>query len=150
MIDRFQPAYFNYAPEISEPVLNEPARFDRFKQFASQVYQTLKTAHPDLPLMVSIALKSPGSQASQAIAEAFTAISEYVDIVGISVYPYAFFDDYQQRGDPANLPTDWLSQITTIAPENFLVRILACGCGGLYARYNPQKISIFSGQDIFP
>jgi hypothetical protein len=117
MIDRFQPAYFNYAPEISELMLNDPDRFDRFKLFASRVYQTIKAAHPDLPLMVSMALKSPGSTDAQTMTTNFTTIADYVDVVGISVYPYAFFNDQQDRGDPANLPSDWLNQITAIAPD---------------------------------
>jgi hypothetical protein len=36
MIDRFQPAYFNYAPEISELMLNDPDGFDRFKLSESE------------------------------------------------------------------------------------------------------------------
>ena len=37
-------------------------------------------------------------------------------MIGISVYPYAFFD-HADKGDPANLPSNWLSQIKDIAPD---------------------------------
>ena len=38
---------------------------------------------------------------------------QHIDVVGISVYPYIFFE-HADRGDPANLPADWLSQVTAI------------------------------------
>lgn len=118
MIDRFNPAYFNYAPEISELILNDSTttRFDAFVTFAQTVYGTIKAEHPDLPLMVSVALKSPGSTDAVTIQNRFSEISDYVDIVGISVYPYAFYA-HGDKGDPANMPSNWLSQILTIAGD---------------------------------
>ncbi len=115
MINRFNPAYFSYASEVSELMLKDPVRFQKFKTFASRVYAQIKAVYPNLPLMVSLALKTPGSADSQTITTGFADIADYVDMVGISVYPYAFYE-HSDRGDPANLPADWLSQITTIAP----------------------------------
>jgi hypothetical protein len=37
-----------------------------------------------------------------------------VDAVGVSVYPYVFFN-HADKGDPANLPANWLSQIQALA-----------------------------------
>lgn len=114
MIDRFNPAYFNYAPEVSELILNDLNEFNRFVTFSENVYTNIKTAHPDLPLMVSVALKSPGSTDALAIEAKFSKISEFVDIVGISAYPYAFYE-HSDKGNPENMPSDWISQISSIA-----------------------------------
>jgi hypothetical protein len=115
MIDRFDPDYFCYATEISELMLNAPNQFNLFVPFAQQVYDAIKARHPDLPIIVSLALKSPGSGASDIIARDFPRIADYVDMAGASVYPYAFFD----AGDaetPADMPDNWLSQINRLAP----------------------------------
>jgi hypothetical protein len=113
MIDRFHPSYFNYAPEVSELILNDPIKFNQFVIFSQRVYNTIKKVYPDLPLMVSIALKSPTSTDTVTIKSNFSKISDYVDVVGISVYPYAFYE-HNDKGDPANLPSDWISQISSI------------------------------------
>lgn len=116
MIDRFKPAYFNYAPEVSELILNDPVKFDQFVTFSKKVYQNIKRVHPDLPLMVSIALKSPDSTDTSTIKTNFAKIANFVDIVGISVYPYAFYE-HSDKGDPANMPSNWISQISSIAGD---------------------------------
>ena len=114
LIFRFQPLYFNYGTEISELMLNDPTAFDEYVEFARITHTVLKGIFPNLPLMVSIAMKSPGSAEMATIAAGFDRIRDYVDIVGVSTYPYVFFD-HADKGDPDNLPADWLSQITDIA-----------------------------------
>ena len=114
MIERFEPDYFNYAPEISELILNDVIKYSEFVTFSQRVYEAVKREHPDLPLLVSVALKTPGSAEAVAIAAGFPSILPYVDMVGVSAYPYAFFE-HSERGDPANLPEEWLQQITELA-----------------------------------
>lgn len=114
LIDRFNPDYFNYATEISELILNDPSAFDDFVSFAQAIYQRIKLVHPELPLMISIGLKEPGSLEARAIEISIGKIMDFVDIVGISVYPYAFFD-HDDKGNPAKLSANWLNQITNIA-----------------------------------
>lgn len=114
MITRFQPKYFEYGTEISELLVNDPAAFSDYLVFAEAVYTSLKSSFPDLQVMVSIALKSPGSAEMQAIEANIAAVLSYSDIVGISVYPYVFFS-HLDRGDPANLPDNWLSQVENFA-----------------------------------
>ena len=116
LIARFNPTYFNYAPEVSELMLNDATKFNEFKTFAQTVYTTIKGLYPNLKLMVSISLKTPGSTDMSTVTSGFADISAYVDVAGISVYPYAFFG-HSDAGDPANLPDGWLSQISTIAPN---------------------------------
>lgn len=116
MISRYQPDYFNYASEVSDLMLNDPSGFTEFVEFSEAVYNNIKAVHPELPLMVSIALKSPDSAASPIIKDNFARIASYVDVVGISVYPFAFFE-HENKGDPTTLPTNWLSQIKALAPD---------------------------------
>jgi len=120
LIDRFQPAYFNYATEASELILKDLTTFNRFKDFARDVYTRLKVRYPDLKLLFSISLKSPGSSEMNLVKTNIADILQYVDVIGVSVYPYIFFN-HADKGDPANLPANWLSQITDIAPGKPIV-----------------------------
>jgi hypothetical protein len=57
-----KPVYFNYSPEVSELMLNDdPKLFDNFMIFAERVYRRIKAVHPDLQLLISVALKRPDS-----------------------------------------------------------------------------------------
>ncbi|MBN1500231.1 MAG: hypothetical protein JW982_08750 [Spirochaetes bacterium] len=87
-------------------------------------------------LMVSVALKSPEDATAGNIVSGTTLIDpsekirllfadmlSYIDIVGVSTYGYIFYDSQYGgtnpdtfRGDPSQLPADWLSQINSIAP----------------------------------
>ncbi len=116
LIARFNPEYFNYAPEISDLMVNDATKFNAFKTFAQQVYTNIKAYYPNLKLMVSIALKAPGSTKMITATTGFADIKDYVDVVGISTYGYAFYG-HANAGNPANLPSNWLSQIQTIAPN---------------------------------
>ncbi|MDA9951709.1 hypothetical protein N9D31_03935 [Oligoflexaceae bacterium] len=116
MIARFNPVYFNYAPEVSDLIINNVSEFDEFKDFAAAVYTQIKSAYPDLKMIVSVALKTPGSSDMNAIQSRLGEILEYVDTVGISTYGYAFYD-HAVKGNPDHLPDDWLTQILEIAPE---------------------------------
>lgn len=110
MITRFDPLYFEYGTEASELLVNDAVAFADYLIFAEAVYNSLKTTFPNLNIMVSIALKTPGNSDMQLIEASIGPLLAYSDIVGISVYPYAFFSHFD-KGDPARLPTDWLTQV---------------------------------------
>lgn len=114
LIGRFRPLYFNYGTEVSELMLNDPDAFDDYVQFADTTYTVLKAIYPNVQMMVSIAVKSPGSAEMATIAAGFDRIRDFVDVVGVSTYPYVFFN-HADKGDPDNLPADWLSQIEDLA-----------------------------------
>lgn len=114
MIDRFQPRYFEYGTEASELILNDSAAFDDYLIFAENVYTELKQRYPELTLLTSVALKSPESTAMQTIASRYDELLAYTDLLGVSVYPYVFFD-HDNRGNPDNLPDNWLSQISDLS-----------------------------------
>ncbi len=114
LIQRFQPSCLNFAIEVSELAINDATAFQEFLTFETAVVANLRAQVPDLPLMISVALKSPGSTSAQAIAAAMPAAIASLDWLGVSVYPYAFFE-HAEKGDPANLPADWLSQVEALA-----------------------------------
>jgi hypothetical protein len=114
MIDRFQPDYFEYGTEVSELIINDPVAYAEFLIFSQAVYTAIKALYPELKLITSVAMKSPGSAQTALIEAAYPQILDYTDVVGISTYPYAFFE-HNDMGDPANLPSNWLSQITEIS-----------------------------------
>ncbi|MDJ0748540.1 MAG: glycosyl hydrolase 53 family protein [Woeseiaceae bacterium] len=114
LIQRFDPAYFNLGIEVSELAINDIAAYDRLVTFTAAVSGALKSQFPDVQLMISVALKSPSSAEAATIRSELPRIVQHIDVVGVSVYPYIFFD-HADRGDPRNLPADWLSQVTTLA-----------------------------------
>ena len=114
LIERFGPEYFNLGIEASELALNDAVAYDQLVEFTAAVSGALDTRFPGLQLMVSVALKSPDSPEAETIRALLPRVIQYVDVVGVSVYPYIFFN-HAERGDPANLPGDWLSQVTALA-----------------------------------
>ncbi len=113
LIRRFDPDYFNLGIEVSELALNDIAAFDRLVVFTEAVASSLKSQFPNLQLMISVALKSPGSADATTITAELPRLVQFIDVVGISVYPYVFFE-HLDSGDPSQLPADWLSQIAAI------------------------------------
>ena len=114
LIQRFGPDYCNLVIEASELALNDTAGYDDLVALTAAVSSELKLQFPNVQLMISVALKSPGSPEAATIGAELPRLVQHVDALGISVYPYIFFD-HADRGDPANLPADWLSQVTTLA-----------------------------------
>jgi hypothetical protein len=114
LIQRFNPEYFNLGIEVSELALNDIAAYEELVDFTAAVSSALKARFPNVQLMASVALKSPGSTAAATIRTELPRLIQFIDVVGISVYPYVFFD-HPDRGDPANLPVDWLSQVVGLA-----------------------------------
>lgn len=114
MIERFEPEYFEYGTEVSELIVNNPAAYLDFLVFAEQVYTTIKARFPNLKLMTSVALKSPDSAEMQQITQDYPALLPFTDVIGISVYPYVFYN-HSDRGNPDNLPANWLSQVANFS-----------------------------------
>ncbi len=115
LIARFNPTHFNYGTEASELILNDLAQYTKFKVFAEQVYKNIKLQYPNLKLMLSVGLKSPSSSEMSTIQQNLADILPYVDVLGVSVYPYIFFN-HADKGNPDNLPANWLSQVNQLAP----------------------------------
>lgn len=114
LIQRFDPDYFNLGIEVSELAINDIGAFNQLEIFTESVADSLRTQFPGLQLMLSVALKSPGSAEAATIQAELPRLVQHVDVVGISVYPYVFYN-HADKGDPANLPSDWLNQINAVA-----------------------------------
>lgn len=152
LIKKFNPTHVNYAIEINEYYHNKSSVADRVKLdiFVVNVYSFLKNLYPNIKFMTSFVLTTPGSAKMQESAELFQRIKDYNDVVGISVYPYAFFS-HADKGDPAKLPGDWLSQITTIAPgkpyfiaeTSFLAESLSIPAFGLNVVADENKQDLY-------
>jgi len=115
LIDRFKPTYFNFGTEASELILNDLTKYSKFVIFAKQVSANIKAVYPDLKLIISVALKSPGSPEMALIKANISDVLPYIDILGVSVYPYIFYN-HANKGNPDALPQDWLTQVTLLAP----------------------------------
>lgn len=113
MIDRFKPGLVNIGTEASDLLLHDQQRFAQYVVFIGRVATQIKAKHPMLPILVSVALKAPGSSAAQLMTQKMPSLIQHIDVVGVSVYPFAFFDP--QVSDPAQLPTRWLSQVNDYA-----------------------------------
>jgi len=109
VIERFDPAWFNYGAEASELLLNDPEAWADYLVFAEAIYTRIKEEHPGLPLMITVALKHPESEEMREVREALEDVAPYVDMFGISTYGYAFYG-HADAGDPDNLPEAWLTQ----------------------------------------
>jgi len=114
LVTRFDPACLNVAIEVSELALNDPAAFQEFLGFEAAVVADLRLQFPELPLMISVGLKSPTSASAATLRTVMPDAIDHVDWVGLSMYPYVFFD-HPDKGDPANLPADWFSQGVDLA-----------------------------------
>ena len=117
VVAHFDPTWLNYGIEASDYLYRRPEAWDAFVGFAQHVHDAIKAEHPDVQLMVSVALKHPDDPASATIRERLPELLPYVDVLGVSVYPYAFFG-LEDGGNPANLPEDWLAQVSDIAPDH--------------------------------
>ncbi len=111
LIGRFQPDYFAYVVEANLLAFYHPSKWKSFVRFAKQVYQTIKSENPTLPVFVSLQIDFFWiDQAAQA--RAISRILPYSDYVAVSAYPYFFGFE-----DPATLPGDFFSRVHDMAPE---------------------------------
>ncbi len=114
MIARFKPVAVNYGTECSDLMHADDQTFSDFVLFASRVYPAIKQVYPDLPVMVSIALKHPAGEQTQKMKQRVPEVLPYTDILGVSMYPYIFFG-HANAGNPDNLPEGWFSQAVDMA-----------------------------------
>lgn len=92
VIDFFEPDYFLMGIEVNLLMKLRPDLWDAYVTLHRSVYNALKQAHPDLPIMVSMTgmdlLEGYTDSNKADQAQAWDDIIDYTDIVGISLYPY--------------------------------------------------------------
>jgi len=119
LIQRFEPDYFAYGLESNGGFtdVNDPA-YQQFLVLVTNVYATLKTENPTLPIFLTI---QTGSFASggQEFLDLTSGLLEFSDYVGVSSYPYLIPDpdELLTIGDPKEIPSDLLSRFADLAPD---------------------------------
>jgi hypothetical protein len=91
-IDYFDPDYFMMGIEVNLLAKLRPDLWDSYVTLHRSVYRTLKSAYPDLPVLVSftgIDLLSGYTDADLTMQQrAWTDMIDYTDIAAFSLYPY--------------------------------------------------------------
>jgi hypothetical protein len=110
MISLFHPDYMAFGVEVNLLAYFVPAEWAGFVALAQSVYGSLKAAHPNLPIFMSLQADSfwafPVDQGA-AIAQ----VLPYTDYIALSAYPYS------QTPDPANIRPDFFSGLAALAPQ---------------------------------
>jgi hypothetical protein len=107
-IDFFDPDFLMFGIEVNLLMRNNPSLWDSYMVLHREVYTTLKQAHPDLMLFVSVTgidLVEGYTEANHPDQlRALADISDQTDILGLSVYPY--FTGYMTNLIPRRLFAD--------------------------------------------
>lgn len=82
LIDQLQPVYVNYGVESNAATWN-PANFQLYKNFLSQVYVQLKAKYASLPFFISFMVDETNEGFNNA-----GQLTAYTDFIGLSAYPY--------------------------------------------------------------
>ncbi len=118
MIRRFNPDYMAYGIEVDGGFRDTDPDFEKFLVFVKQVYTTLKSENPDLPLFLTFQTRS-FSVKTETIRRVDKRLLKFTDYIAISTYPYYWFPGHppDEKADPHDLPVDWFSQMAKLAPE---------------------------------
>lgn len=116
LIDRFDPAYFNFAIEANELGVSSPDEWGAYMTLIAATYTTLKREYPGMPVFVSHVLKHPDSAFMTSARPRMLELLEFSDWMAVSLYPYLWLET-TQSGNPANLPAAWISQARDLAPD---------------------------------
>lgn len=112
LIDSFEPDYINFGVESNSESWSS-SDFTSYKSFIGQVYQNLKTNHPNIPLFVSFMVNENPLALSRA-----SQLLPYTDYLALSAYPY-LSASYTASGstNPDLMPENYFSQYLDLAPE---------------------------------
>ncbi|MBI4976811.1 MAG: hypothetical protein HZC28_04975 [Spirochaetes bacterium] len=116
MIDRFQPDYMAYTIEANVGFSNtNDALFTNYLVLASNVYTTLKSAYPALPVMLTI-VAADFNDGFEELKPLDEKLLQFSDFVAVSTYPYFDPDNAPQIADTARIKSGWLKEIAALAP----------------------------------
>ena len=114
LIAGFNPDYVNFGVESNLETFTA-AEFSKYKDFISQVYAALKTAHPNLPLFISFMVNETN--------ESFLFANEllpYTDYIGLSAYPYTGINaSLTGPTNPDAIPTNFFEKYIDMADKPF-------------------------------
>lgn len=109
MIAIFDPDYVAFAIEANMLLDSVPEEWDAFVALAEAVYTRLTSAHPQLPVFISLQAESfNGDRAGQT--PEIQAVLPFSDFIAVSAYPY--FDIPTVAG----VPSDYFTSMHDLAP----------------------------------
>ena len=110
MIDKFEPEYFAYGIEVNMLGYWDPEAFKDYLVLLENIYPSLKSAHPDIPIFLTIQLETFNNHFDKQ-KNIVESILPYTDYIAISTYPFGNIED------PAEIPADWFSRLYDISPD---------------------------------
>ncbi len=111
MIHRFDPDYFAYAIEANLWPLEDPAGFTSMARLLAEVYITLKSEFPGLPIFLTLIVEDDEKFADRL--HYTRGLLDLSDYVAVSTYP---FTQPSVMGDAANVGSNWFQKIIDLAP----------------------------------
>lgn len=119
IIAYFEPDYFLMGIEVNLLMKERPDLWDAYMVLQREAYTTLKANHPELPIMVSLTgfdlLRGYTEADSANQARALSDITQYTDIVALSLYPY--MTSYMTNA----IPTDAFEQLDALIDKPLAV-----------------------------
>ena len=114
LITGFSPDYVNFGVESNVSSFNS-VEFQKYKTFLSQVYASLKMAHPNIPMFISFIV----DESNQGFLYANQLIP-YTDMIGISAYPYTTISSSASGNtNPDLFPANFFEKYITMANKPF-------------------------------
>ncbi len=109
MVDKFDPEYLAYGIEVNMLGYHDPAAFEDYLVFLANIYPSLKSLYPHLPIFLTIQLETFNNnfETQEYIVE---SLIPYTDYIAISTYPFGNFLY------PEDIPADWFSRLYDMAP----------------------------------
>lgn len=140
-IETFKPDYFAIGIEVNELIHNAPDQWPAYKELYRFIYQELKAAYPELPLMATVSLHNLTNQGWKDLEfqqQEVKGLLEFIDVLGISFYP--FMAGYDER--PLE-QLQWLREFTdkpiAISETGYLAETLALDSYNLKITGSPAK-----------
>ncbi|WP_159780571.1 hypothetical protein [Flavobacterium sp. 9AF] len=114
LINNFQPDYINFGVESNNPEFIA-TDFTEYKIFLAQVYQNLKSNHPNIPCFISYMV----SESNGGFVNA-TELLPYTDIIGLSAYPYiSISSSINGNTNPDLFPANYFEKYIFMANKPF-------------------------------
>ena len=97
VVEFFDPDYLAIGIEVNLALLKDPQLWEAYLVLHRSTYAGLKAAYPDLPILASVSLPHLRGEQDDADPQAQqSAVAElipYLDVLGLSVYPYSWAYD---------------------------------------------------------
>lgn len=108
-VDVFKPSFLTIGIEMSELSLRHPDKWEPFAELMAVTLKGLRTSHPEIKLGVEFILQS---LLLPRVAEQVKPLTEHLDFLGISFYPYGSeFGEFYGAPALPEPPAQWLEPL---------------------------------------